>query len=108
MSLGGASTTFTVSEPAPIGEAQTALHAIRCARSLMACEGWQRLLLPHLVALREDCATRILDDDSLADGEREKARVAYKVLRDLIRWPAETEAAQRAVLEASGGADEPV
>jgi hypothetical protein len=87
-------------EPAPIGEAQSAVQLVRQMRALLSCEGWAGMSA-YLLGQREKLARSILDDDSLSKKDRDKMRAQYKVFRDLAAWPAETLQAQLSVLESS-------
>ncbi len=84
-----------------MSESQTALGLVRSLRALLASEGWTGAMAPHLTRERDRLMARILEEDTLAPGERDSLRLQYKVFRDLLRWPALTLHAQLQLLEDS-------
>jgi hypothetical protein len=86
----------------PIGEAQTALLALKNARALSVSSGWLDGLKAHLCVKRDALAARVLDDDSMSHEQRESLRIEYKAIRDVIAWPESTISAQTRVIGDSG------
>lgn len=88
------------------GESQSALQIVQSLRRLLACDGWHDTFAIHLAQKRDQCAARILDDNTLPHQHRDLLRVEYQVYRDLLLWPGKALQCQLALLEAAPAHEE--
>lgn len=91
--------SIPMTDPAPIGEAMTALRTVKAIRALLACEGWE-VMWEHLKKERDE-ATRMVLEEEMSHEDREKKRAEYRVYQSLLTWPQRTLDAQLSVLEST-------
>lgn len=81
-----------------IGPNQQALENIQMLSELSACRGWKHIMLPYIQGEIANLETKILEDDSLSDQERETCRQVRRRLKQVLMHPDAAVAGARAVL----------